>query len=480
MQGDGIMSAAYDLAVIGAGPAGIQAAISASEAGVNTILIDQYPQAGGQYYKNLPTAFKATNRTSVEKEGELLVDRLEKLPITRLYDTLTWGIFKAENEEGFQIALYGNNAPNQIHARRLILANGAYDTPLAFPGWTLPGVITSGAALTLLKNQRIAPFKRALITGTGPLLLSVAAHMSDAGVNLAGVLETNQIKPKMFLHALTIMREWQRLVEGMKYLAILHRAKVSYKLGWTIIEARGNGQVEEAVIAQINDKGEILPGTEQTLKVDTVVCGYGLTPNTSLARMIGCKMEYHPVKGEWVPWHDETMQTSVKGVYVAGDCCGIVGADNAILEGQIAGSATAYESGLIKKQKLEQVFARIKSNLGQQRHFGQMLEEFYPHLPSLSKLAKDDTILCRCEEISLGEIKAAVAAGARTIGEVKMITRTGMGNCQGRMCEHSVAEAIIQELAKDQISPEMVGTFSVRPPLQPLPLEYFAKAGIED
>jgi NADPH-dependent 2,4-dienoyl-CoA reductase/sulfur reductase-like enzyme/bacterioferritin-associated ferredoxin len=473
------MSASYDLAVIGAGPAGIQAAISACEAGARTVLIDPFPQAGGQFYKSLPAAYKAVRKTAIEKEGDLLIERLGKLPITQLYNAVTWGIFKEENQEGFQVTLYGKDSPRQVHARMLVLANGAFDTPLAFPGWTLPGVITSGAALILLKNQRVAPFQRALVTGTGPLLLSAAAHLIEAGVEVVNVCEANRIKPKAISHVPTLIREWQRLREAAKYFSVLYRARTAYKMGWTIVEARGKQQVEEAVIAKIDDKEVPVPGTEQTLSVDTVVCGYGLTPNTSLARMIGCRLEYHPEKGGWVPWRDKTLQTSVAGIYMAGDCSGIVGAENALLEGHIAGCAAVCESGYISKQKMDGVLEQIKVSLNQQRRFGQVLGELFPPKSGLNSLAHDDTILCRCEDINMGEVRAAVAAGARTIGEVKMITRSGMGNCQGKMCERSVAEAIVRELGVERTSPESVGMYSIRPPLHPLPIEFFANADME-
>lgn len=474
------MRAIYDLAVIGAGPAGIQAAINACEAGVRTVLIDPASQAGGQYYQHLPAAFRAVRKTNTEKEGDSLVERLRKLPITQLYDTLTWGIFKEENGDMFQVTLYGKDAPPQVHARRVILANGAYDNPIAFPGWTVPGVITTGAALTLLKNQRVAPFQRVLVTGSGPLLLSVAAHLIQAGVEVASVCEANRLRLKSIGHVPTLMKEWQRLKEGTEYLGSLFRDRVAYKMGWTIVEAHGKEQVEEAVIAKIDDKGLPIPGTKQTLTVDTVVCGYGLTPNTSLARMIGCQMEFRPEKGGWIPQRDETLQTSVAGIYIAGDCAGIAGAENARLEGCLAGYAVAYHSGNINKGKWDEIIKQIKPNLDQQRRFGLALGELFPSIPSLISLAQDNTILCRCEEVTLAEVKAAVEAGARTIGEVKMITRSGMGNCQGKMCERLIAGAILQELAREQVSAELVGMYSIRAPIHPLPIGFFAKAGIEE
>jgi bacterioferritin-associated ferredoxin len=165
---------------------------------------------------------------------------------------------------------------------------------------------------------------------------------------------------------------------------------------------------------------------------------------------------------------------------MAGDCAGIRGAGNALLEGRIAGCAAACEGGYIDKQKMDGIFEQIKASLNQRRNFGQVLGELFPPISGMISLARDHTILCRCEDISMGEVRAAVAAGARTIGEVKMLTRSGMGNCQGKMCERSVAGAILRELVGERTSPESVGMYSIRPPLHPLPIEFFAKADLEE
>ncbi len=467
------MSETFELAVIGAGPAGLEAALSASAAGVSTALVDSAPQAGGQYAKPLPAAFKSAQKTGAEKEGAALIERLAASSVTCIFDALVWGIFKEENGEGWVVCLYGPDAPKRLHARKLILANGAYDTPVAFPGWTLPGVITCGAALTLLKNQRVAPFRRALLTGSGPLLLSAAAHLVDAGVEVAGVCEANRLKPQAIFYAPTMLREWHRLEEGAQYLATLLRARAPYKLGWCVVEARGEAQVEEAVIARLDQNGVPLPGTQQSLKVDGVVCGYGLTPNHGLARMIGCQFEYRPERGAWVARRDETLQTNLPGVYLAGDGSEVNGAENARLEGRVAGSAVALETGHLRQREADEFFRKARPALAQGRRYGHMLAEIFPIKPGLISLAHDDTLICRCEEITLGEVKAAVAAGARTLGEVKMITRTGMGNCQGRTCERAVAGALLQQLAGQPATPTSVGTFTTRPPLHPLPLGAF-------
>ncbi|MEI8131050.1 MAG: NAD(P)/FAD-dependent oxidoreductase [Leptolinea sp.] len=470
----------YELAVIGAGPAGLEAAITAAEAGVKTVLIDQYPQAGGQYYMPLPTTFNPTRHTATEKEGKFIVDLMNAQPVTRIYNALTWGIFKEENEDNWLVALYGSDIPKYVRASKLILASGAYDTPVAFPGWTLPGVITCGAASILVKSQRVSPGKRALVTGTGPLLFSVAAHLMDAGVKVVGVCESTRLFPKGILYGPTMLGQMHRLIEGAKYFSAMIRGNTPYKMGWSILEARGKDHVEEAVITRIDDLGVPISGSEEIVKVDLVVTGYSLTPNTGLARLIGCKLEYLPKKGGWVPVRDNTMQTSLPGVYLAGDGAGIGGAENSRLEGRIAGAAVALNTGHLNHQQAGHIYGQLKPELAQQQRFGKLLGDLFSPKAGLISLAHDDTVICRCEEITLGEVKSAVADGARTIGEVKMITRVGMGNCQGRMCEHSVAAAIKQALSAEHVSPESVGHFSVRPPLHPIPEGFLSQATLEE
>jgi NADPH-dependent 2,4-dienoyl-CoA reductase/sulfur reductase-like enzyme len=474
------MNEIYELAVIGAGPAGMEAVIAASEAGVKTVLIDGLPREGGQYYRKPSVAFTSSRKTAVEKEGDLLTQRLARTPATQIFNALTWGIFKEEKGEGWLVGLYGQNAPKWLHARTLVLANGAYDIPVAFPGWTLPGVITSGAALILVKSQHVAPGQRALVAGSGPLLLSSAAHLIDAGVEVVSVCETTRLFPKGVLYAPILLGQLQRVQEGVHYLNLLTRKKVPYRTGWSILEVRGKDHVEEALIARVDSRGIPYTGTIRTERVDTVVCGFGLTPNTGLARMIGCKLEYQPKKGGWIPLRDPMLQTSLPGVYAAGDGAGICGAENARLEGRLAGTAIAHQTGHLSDQEAGKIFEQIGPGLARQRRFGRMLGDLFSPKLGWTSLARDETLLCRCEEVSLGEVKGAVADGARTLGEVKMVTRAGMGNCQGRMCECSVVGAIVQALLAEGASPDSVGMYSIRPPLHPLPIEFLAGAGLDE
>ncbi len=472
------MSEDFELAVVGAGPAGMEAAIAASEAGVNTALIDGFPEAGGQYYKKPPAAFSVSRKTDVEIQGDELSQRLESTPVAGFFNALTWGLFKAEGEEGWLVALAGPDAPKWIRARTLVLATGAYDTPVAFPGWTLPGVITTGAALILAKSQRVAPGRRALVTGSGPLLLSAAAHLVEAGVEVASVCESARFLPKGILHAPALLGHMHRVREAAQYLGILSHHKVPFRTGWSILEALGQEHVENALIGEVDRMGFPIAGSERNVDVDTVVCGYGLTPNTGLARLIGCEMRYEPQNGGWVPIRDErTLQSSLPGVYVAGDGAGIRGAENARLEGRLAGVMAALHTGCLSKQEAGRIRAQAEPDLARQRRFARVLSDLFPPKAGWFSLAKDETPVCRCEEVCFGEIKAAIADGAQTLTEVKMVIRAGMGNCQGRMCEGPVSGAIARAMATGNARAESIGYYSIRPPLFPLPMEFLEATG---
>lgn len=472
------MTERFDLVVIGAGPGGMEATITAAENGVKTAMIDNYPKPGGQYFMRIPSDFKVDYETKTETMGRNLINHVLRVPGLKVFNCLVWGLFR--KDEGWLVALYGQNTPKYVWAKNLVLATGSYDTPIAFPGWTLPGVISSGGTLVLLKNQRVAPGKRALVSGTGPLLFSVAAHLIDAGVDVVAVCEANHILPRGIKHAFTMLKQWDRVTEGAKYMSKIIGHKTPYKIGYSVIEARGKEQVQEVVIAKLDKNGKPVPNTEKTFEVDTLVSGYSLTPNAGLAKLIDCEMAYEPGKGGWIPVRDENYMTSIPGVYAVGDGAGIGGAENARLEGRIAGITVAKNTGHVNPAREKEFRENIAPDLKQQKRFGGLLSDLFTPPAGLVSLLKDDTIVCRCEEITYAEVKDAIQKGARSIGEVKMITRAGMGNCQGRMCERTVAAIIAESLAQEGIDQEKAGYYSIRPPLQPIPQGYLADAVPED
>lgn len=470
-----------ELAVVGAGPAGLEAALAAAEAGVSVLLIDGYARPGGQYLKQLPAAFRETGRAYPHPEVQALLHRLAGADDIRLLsDTVVWGIFPAEATGDWLLALSGPEDSRQVRASVVILATGAYDRPVAFPGWSLPGVLTAGAAQTLLKNQRVLPGRRILLSGSGPLQLAVAAQLVRAGAEVIGMLEAATLDWRRGLHyAPAVWRQWSRLAEGWGYWRTLRRAGTPLRFGWAVIEARGEGQVEAGVIARLDDNGQPRPGTARTVAVDTIITGYGFIPATQLSRLAGCRHTYRPEQGGYVPDRDERLQTSCPGLYSVGDGAGIGGAQLARIEGRVAGLAAAVRLGHLPEAAGAQVIAGQQPALVRERRFAGLLHDLFAPRPGLFGLATDDTIICRCEEVRLADIRQAIRDGAVCASAVKGITRAGMGNCQGRICAELVARAIAAETTEPGDYAGRLaaaGAFTARSPIFPLPLATLAEA----
>ncbi len=464
------MTRQVELAVVGAGPAGIAAALTAAAAGVATVLLDSQPRPGGQYFR-ADAVSGATADENVTQDG-ILRHKLADSPVQVMSDTLVWGAFPAEDGQGWELALHGPHAPARLTARTVILATGAYDRPIPFPGWTLPGVMTAGGVQAFLKGQRIVPGRRFLLAGTGPLQIAVAAGLIEAGAEIVAILEATRPEWRAVRHAAALWGQWPRLAEGLGYWRTLRAASVPIRLGWAVVEARGNGQVEAAVICRVDDTGRPIAGSAETVAVDTIAIGYGSIPSTELARLLGCDHEFLPERGGDVPRRDAEMRTSQRGVFAVGDGAGIGGAELAQIEGRIAGLAAARDLGRLSEAAAGAAIKREQPGLAQQRRFAAMLGALFTPAPGLYALAHDDTIICRCEEITLGDIRRAVADGATDANEVKGRTRAGMGNCQGRICGELVARIIAAETVRAVAA---AGCFTARPPLHPLPLEVIAQ-----
>jgi NAD(P)H-nitrite reductase large subunit len=238
-----------------------------------------------------------------------------------------------------------------------------------------------------------------------------------------------------------------------------------------IVEARGKGQVEEAVVAEVDKNWRPKPGTYRTVKVDTLCVGYGFVPSVELTRLAECEHRYDPLLGGWVPVRNDCMATTVPDVYAVGDCTGIAGSLVAIEEGRIAGLAAAHRLGRLTPMEVREGMALSRERLAGLLRLRDVLDRISVPRPGLYDLAKDDTIVCRCEEITLGEVKAALADGATDMKEVKRMTRMGMGNCQGRMCGPAMQEIIAREKG---LPPDRVGFLNPRPPVRPIPLGVLA------
>jgi NADPH-dependent 2,4-dienoyl-CoA reductase/sulfur reductase-like enzyme len=393
--------------VIGAGPAGLAAAEHALRAGADVTVLDQSDAPGGQYHRTLPGA---------PHGFDAVLSRCEWWP-----ESSVWAIHNG------QIHVLRGPADGSGRERRtlepdaLVLATGAHDRTLPFPGWQLPGVFTAGAAQALAKGERVAVGRRVLVAGAGPFLLPVAESLLGVEAEVAAVLEANP--------ATTVLKGWgfptRKAGELARYAATLARHRVPYHLGRAVVEARGDDRVSEVVTARVRADWSVIPGTERIYAVDAVCVGHGFVPQPELAVAAGCALDGGFVRT------DEHQRTSVAGVFAAGEITGIGGADAAAAEGAVAGCAAA--GGTPSRRLLR---ARDRT-----RAFAHRLTTAHPIGAAWPGWLRDDTIVCRCEETSYGELKSAAAdpvmPGPHAL---KLGTRAGLGPCQGRMCGPTVAE----------------------------------------
>ncbi|MGD8625488.1 MAG: NAD(P)/FAD-dependent oxidoreductase, partial [Anaerolineae bacterium] len=303
------------------------------------------------------------------------------------------------------------------------------------------------------------PGRRVLLSGSGPLQLVLARHLLEAGAELAGVLEANPFPWRGWRHAAAVWGQWARLGEGWQSLRAMRKAGAGIRWGWTVWRAEGDGGVERAAI------GPTGGSPAETVAADTICLGHGFTPAIQLSRLAGCEHRYQPVQRAYVPRRDEWLQTTRAGLFVAGDGAGIGGKDVARLEGWLAawGAARALGQAVVPDR-----VAALRRDLDRQRRFAAVLDDLFPLSAQLADLLTEDTLLCRCEEVTAGQIRTAIAEGATTVSAVRMVTRAGMGRCQGRMCGPPVAELLARELGRPV---EAVGQATPRPPVVPIPLE---------
>ncbi|OGO31427.1 MAG: hypothetical protein A2136_10040 [Chloroflexi bacterium RBG_16_54_11] len=457
------------LTILGAGPAGIMAAYSAAHAGVDVTLIDDNPLPGGQYYRQSPPEFSFANSLdgkSGRDDAEAVLGKLDHPKIRTLYNTQVWGVFDDRS-----LALASGEQSYLLPSDKIILASGAYDRPLAFPGWTLPGVFGAGAILRMLKTQWVLPGKRILLAGLGPLQLALADALIKAGAEVVCVAEA----ANPFSHITELPKfwgHWDRLSEAWSYTATLRKHHVPLFYNHAIIAANGRDCVESARIARLDAQGYPIPVTERQYDVDTICLGYGLLPSFQLAAALGCELRFDESIQWYAPVHNRHMETSRPGIFVAGDVTDIAGSKVALLEGQVAGLTAAYQLEYLSKAELDKQLTPVFDELHHLDRLVKTLQTIYAFRPGLNKLAKDDTLLCRCEEITCAQAKQALAEGAADLHQLKLHTRAGMGYCQGRFCSVLLAPLVAEMTGKPL---ETVRPFTVRPPIQPIPLRVLAQ-----
>jgi NADPH-dependent 2,4-dienoyl-CoA reductase/sulfur reductase-like enzyme len=458
-----------EILIVGGGPAGLSAALEASEAGAEVLLVDEYPTLGGQFYKQLPDPFRLTNVKAEGKqfmEGVELIEKVKNSGIEFFPNTLVWSVFPERT-----IGLYREERTEEIRAGRLILAPGAQEVPVPFPGWTLPGVMMGGAAQSLLARQRLLPGERFVMAGVGPLQLKVASQLFEAGATVVGIFEASSKPPVSMENALRSLGHWGKMREGMRYWTTIKKAHIPYYHSHVPVRALGTDRVEAVVVAEVDEDWRVLPGTERTLEADTLCLSYGFLPSLQLTRNLGCRVEFNARAGGWATWHDSDQQTSVECVYVAGEAGGIGGADVALHEGVIAGIAASRACGKASTNAAKKERAARKA-LARARQFAEIAGAMMQLKSGLLDLITEDTIVCRCENVPAGRIMEAIGAeNDFTLRGVKIHTRAGMGPCQGRMCGCVISRLIA---AKAGMPLESIQLDTPRIPVKPIPVRALA------
>lgn len=455
-----------DLAIVGAGPAGISAAIEAVKLGAKVTLIDENVKPGGKIYQQLPDAFVIRDVNQLGKDyikGQKLLEDLDKYRagIEFLDNVIVWGAWE---DKSLEIVYQGKT--HTLKPQKLILAEGAYERPMPFPGWTLPGVYAAGGVQRMVKTQRVLPGKKFLLTGTGPLQLVVASQLIRSGAQVVGVLEAAS-SSGWWKRISKVWGQWELIKDGLEYLSELRKAKVPFLSPYGIVEAHGTDQVTGATYAKLDENWKPIAGTEKKVEVDSICVGYGFIPSTRLSGLCKCKLQYSHELGGLIPEHDMYMETSVPGVFIAGDGCGVAGAMVAVEEGRLCAIRACNQLGRIKEDKLKSLSEPILKKLKEIRKFRTVLDEVSAIRLGWFTRVRDDTIICRCEEVTAGEIRKAIADGAVQTNEMKGLLRTGMGYCQGRFCESSL-HALIALETKRPI--EELERWTLRPPIKPIRL----------
>jgi NADPH-dependent 2,4-dienoyl-CoA reductase/sulfur reductase-like enzyme len=449
--------------IVGAGPAGMSAAVALAENGVRTTVIDENDETGGQIYRQPPAPLSNSQTATQTAAGVGLRQRFNELcdHIEFRRNTKVWGVFQDR-----QIAVTTAIGWEMIESERLMLATGAYEFVPPFPGWTLPGVLTPGAAQLMIKSMQVHPGQRVVLAGTGPFLLVVANYLLDAGVEVVAIVEAVSRLEAIasvpgLLHAIPLLRQ------GWTYLRRLKLAGVPIYTGHVVVEAEGDDQVEHVRFAPCNRQWQPRHSEARSIAADTLCVGYGFVPRTELAQLAGCQMQWKDELGGWIPAVDTDMASSETGVWVAGDGGGVAGAAVAEDEGTLAGLAVARDCSAITEEKYRTLRLPVDKRLNRLRRFRRAMDKLSRVRPGLSELARSETVVCRCEELTRGETDAAIAAGCTTCRTFKVATRLGMGPCQGRMCWPAMARAMAVQTGNPI---EASGPMNARPPIVPVTL----------
>lgn len=453
------MATEYDLVVVGAGPAGLAAAVAAGEHGLRVAVVDAGQQPGGQFWRH-----PAEQHASEEPRGQHgrrrftdLRDRLRRLEaesaVARLAGRQVW--FIDADEGGFRLyltAVAGRTAPSKVAAARVILCPGGYDRQLPVPGWDLPGVMSAGGVQALLKGHGTVAGRRVVVAGTGPFLLPVATGLAEAGADVVAICESGS--PGGW--ARTPVRSVavpSKAFEAVAYTVQLARHRVPYRTRTVITQVHGEHEAARVSLGRLDRHGRLRPDAETTdLDVDLVAFGWGFTPSLELPLAIGATTRVDADESLVVAV-DRSQRTSIVRAYAAGEVTGVGGAALAQAEGELAGLTAAGDAGHpVAARRVR----RLQRSMTRGRSFAAAMHLAHPVPKGWQDWLREDTLLCRCEEVTVGDVRSVRDSwGAIDARTVKSLVRPGMGWCQGRVCGFATAKIAAGEstLGQQDLAP---------------------------
>ena len=452
-----------DVAVIGAGPAGLAAATRAAGAGLTVVLLDEQETVGGQIYRAIERS-DAQRREILGPDyvaGAALADTFARSGARYEPNASVWQVTRERSVHYLKDGKVGS-----FEAKRVVLATGALERPFPIPGWTLPGVLTAGAAQILLKSAGEVPTEPPVLVGCGPLLYLLGWQYVRAGVPIRALVDTTRHEDRWRAkrHMISALRAWPYLAKGLQLLRALREAGVPIHEGaddLRIEGAPGDDGTERAHALSFSVRG-----VPQRIEANVFLLHQGVVPNTQFSWSLRATHHWDDAQLCFTPQTDEWGELDLAGIFVAGDGGGIAGAQAAEAQGELSALAIAAQLGAIDQTTRNRSAAPLLRRLAEVRRIRPFLDTLYRPRDE-NRVPRDDVLVCRCEEVTAGDVRRFVELGCQGPNQAKSFGRCGMGPCQGRLCGLTVTEVIADAL---KVSPATVGYYRIRPPIKPLTL----------
>lgn len=450
-------SQTVDLIVIGAGPAGMSAALEATRYGLSVVVLDEQANPGGQIYRNIQQA-DARSREVLGDDyvaGAALVEQFLASGARYLGNAAVWQVTPQR-----QVHYLIDGRAEVLQGRYLLIATGAFERPMPIPGWTLPGVMTAGAGQILLKSAALVPAGPVVLAGCGPLLYLLAVQYLRAGIAVEALVDTSGRRDLLgaWRKVPGALGGWGDLVKGVQLLLELKRAGVKHFRDARDLRIEGSTQASALSFDS--------QGRRWNIPASLVLLHQGVVPNTQISWSLRLDHDWSAEQLCWIPRRDTWGETSLACVFITGDGGAIGGAQVALHEGRLAGLGIAFRSGKVQAHALQKIATAYRKTLHRKRAARPLIDAVY-RPQQQNRIPADEVIVCRCEDVSAGEIRQHVALGCLGPNQTKAFGRCGMGPCQGRLCGLSVTEIIAEAR---QVPAAEVGYYRIRSPLKPITL----------